>query len=127
MPYQETKFTLPIYIPDKLRQECAPQLAGPLKTIINNSLKQSIYPALWKYEWVTAAPKITCPKLIGDLHKISSTSDYSKVYEGFLKDWIMEDISENIDIGQFGGQAGMGTEHMIVCYLDRIMKLQSWQ
>ena len=120
---KKTKSTLPIDIPDKLRQECAPQLAGPLKTIINNSLQQSIYPAVWKYEWVTAAPKITCPKVIGDLRKISSTSDYSKVYEGFLKDWIMEDISENIDIGQFGGQAGMGTEHMIVCYLDRIMKL----
>ena len=40
---------------------------------------------------------------------------------------IMEDVGENIDIGQFGGQfggqAGIGTEHMIVCYLDRILKL----
>ena len=35
----------------------------------------------------------------------------------------MEDVGENIDIGQFGGQAGIGTEHMIVCYLDRILKL----
>ena len=35
----------------------------------------------------------------------------------------MEDVSENIDIGQFGGQAGIGTEHMIVCYVDRILKL----
>ena len=35
----------------------------------------------------------------------------------------MEDVSDNIDIGQFGGQAGMGTEHMIVCYLDRILQL----
>ena len=35
----------------------------------------------------------------------------------------MKDISENIDIGQFGGQPGMGTEHMIVCLLDRILKL----
>ena len=35
----------------------------------------------------------------------------------------MEDISKNIDIGQFGGQTGIGTEHMIVCFLDRILKL----
>ena len=35
----------------------------------------------------------------------------------------MEDISNNIDSGQFGGQAGMGTEHMLVCYIDRILKL----
>ena len=35
----------------------------------------------------------------------------------------MEDISKNLDIGQFGGQSGIGTEHMIVCLLDRILKL----
>ena len=32
-------------------------------------------------------------------------------------------ISENIDIAQFGGQAGMGTEHMLVCLLDRVLQL----
>ena len=98
-------------------------LAKPLSSIINNSLTQSQYPTVWKQEWVTPAPKISHPKEISDLRKISCTSDYSKLYEGFLKDWVMEDISENIDIGQFGGQPGMGTEHMIVCLLDRILKL----
>ena len=34
----------------------------------------------------------------------------------------MEDVCQNLDIGQFGGQAGLGTEHMIVCYLDRILQ-----
>ena len=58
-----------------------------------------------------------------DLRKISSTSDYSKVYESFLKHWIMEDISPNIDIGQFGGQAGMGTEHMLASLVNRILTL----
>ena len=35
----------------------------------------------------------------------------------------MEDIVDNIDVGQFGGQSGMGTEHMLVCFIDRILKL----
>ena len=35
----------------------------------------------------------------------------------------MEDICGNIDIGQFGGQKGMGTEHLVVCLVDRILKL----
>ena len=26
-------------------------------------------------------------------------------------------------MGQFGGQKGMGTEHMMVCFIDRILKL----
>ena len=68
-------------------------------------------------------PKISHPQAITDLRKISGTSHYNKVFEGFLKDWIMEDISHNIDIGQYGGQAGIGTEHLIVGLLDRILKL----
>ena len=120
---KKTKSTLPIDLPDKLRQECSMHLAAPLSNIINDSLSQGLYPALWKHEWVTPAPKIPQPQTISDLRKISCTSDYSKLYEGFLKDWIMEDVSEKIDIGQFGGQAGLGTEHMIVCFIDRILHL----
>ena len=63
------------------------------------------------------------PKTFKDLRKISSTSDFSKLFEGFLKDWIMEDISPFIDIGQYGGQSGIGTEHLIVCLVDRILQL----
>ena len=32
-------------------------------------------------------------------------------------------LCDNIDIGQFGGQPGTGTEHMIVCFMDRILQL----
>ena len=41
----------------------------------------------------------------------------------FLKDWILEGVSETIDIGQFGRQPGTGTENMMVCFMDRILKL----
>ena len=54
-----------------------------------------------------------------------STSDYSKLFEGFLKDRGMEDIVDNIDVGQFGEQSGMGTEHILVCFIDRIRKLHT--
>ena len=120
---KKTRSTLPLDIPDRLRQECSPLLAGPLTTIINNCLSQSVYPAEWKQEWITPVQKVTHPKVISDLRKISCTSDYSKLFEVFLKDWVMEDICKNLDIGQFGGQPGIGTEHMIVCMLDRILKL----
>jgi hypothetical protein len=120
---KKTRSTLPIDIPEKIRRQCSPFLAGPLTEIINSSLDQSQYPTVWKQEWVTPAPKISNPKLIKDLRKISGTSDYSKVFEGFLKDWIMEDVGKNIDIGQYGGQPGIGTEHLVVCLLDRVLKL----
>ena len=35
----------------------------------------------------------------------------------------MEDISPNIDVGQYGGQKGIGTEHLVVALVDRVLKL----
>lgn len=37
---------------------------------------------------------------------------------GFLKCWMMEDVNEYINIF---GQGGIGTEDMIVCFIDRIL------
>ena len=76
MKIKKTKSTLPIDIPDKVRQECAVLLAEPVTAIINNSLSQSVYPSIWKQEWVTQAPKVTHPQSFEDLRKISCTSDY---------------------------------------------------
>ena len=120
---KKTRSTLPLDLPDKLRQACAVELAEPVTDIINTCLTQGVYPALWKQEFVTPAPKVTNPKTIKDLRKISCTSDYSKLFERFLKDWVMEDISGNLDLSQYGGQIGTGTEHMIVCLVDRIKGL----
>ena len=120
---KKSKSTLPIDLPDELRKECAAHLSVPLTIIINSSLAQSVYPQLWKQEWVTPVPKISHPKTISDLRKISCTSDFSKTFEGFLKEWILQDISANLDKGQFGGQAGLGTEHLMVCFIDRILGL----
>ena len=83
---KKTRSTLPIDIPDKLRQECSPHLAAPVTAIYNDCLNQGYYPTLWKQEWVTPAPKIINPKDISDLRKISCTSDYSKIFEGFIKE-----------------------------------------
>ena len=123
MRIRKTKSTLPVDIPHILRKECALHLAAPLSEIYNQSLSLGQYPALWKHEWVTPAPKVSNPETVQDLRKIACTSDYSKLFEGFLKDWIIHDISQNLDTGQYGGQAGLGTEHMIVCFIDRIQHL----
>ena len=120
---KNTRSTFDIDIPNKLRKEFSPELSTPLSDIINSCLMEQYYPKLWKYEAVTPVPKVTHPKTVKDLRKVSSTSDFSKVFESFLRDWILEDISGKIDIGQFGGQAGKGTEHMMVFLVDRILKL----
>ena len=119
----KTKSTLPIDIPDKLRIECALDLAEPLTDIINTCLKDGRFPIAWRREWVTPVPKKKEVETCKDLRKVASTSDSSKIFETFLRDWITEDIGDKIDINQFAGKKGTGTEHMIVLMVDRILWL----
>ena len=120
---KKTKSTLPIDLPCQLTREFASQLSSPVTDIINTSLQQHKYPTLWKHEWVVLAPKKKEPKCLEDLRKISCTSDFSKLYEGFLKEWILEDIKPNLDFSQYGNEAGTGTEHMLVAFIDKVLKL----
>ena len=49
--------------------------------------------------------------------------DYSKIFETFLRKWIMEDINSKININQFAGRKGTGTDHLIVMMVDRVQQL----
>ena len=120
---KKTKSTLPGDLPDKLRKEASMFLAEPLTNIFNTCLNQGVYPKTWKLETVTPVPKKTKPEVLSDVRKIASTSDFSKIFEKYLKGWIMEDISNNLSKSQYGGKRGMGTEHAIVNFVDRILKL----
>jgi hypothetical protein len=111
-----TKSTLPIDIPARLRKEVAVELARPLTDIINSCLAEGVYPALWKREWVSPIPKVKEPEVLKDVRKVASTSDYNKVLESVIKDYITEDIAHNLDPKQFGGKKGHGTEHMLVSH-----------
>ena len=77
---KKTKSTLPIDIPEKLRKEVAPHLAAPLTIIYNNCLSSSVYPSLWKHEWVTPAPKVNNPLGVTDLRKISCIPQLGTYY-----------------------------------------------
>ena len=79
---------------------------------------------MWRREWCTPVPK---PKDGGDLktcddvRKVASTSDFAKIFESHLRGWVTEDIGNKININQFAGRKGMGTEHLVVKLLDRVL------
>ena len=73
---------------------------------------------------VTHVPKTKYqPQNCTQIRKIASTSDFSDNFEVFLRKWILEDIDKSININQFAGRRGMGTEHMIVAMVDRVLQL----
>ena len=53
----------------------------------------------------------------------AKSSTYQQLQELLVTHWIFEDISNKIDIGQFSGQEGTGTEHMLVCLVDSVLSL----
>ena len=40
-----------------------------------------------------------------------------------MKKWILEDIDRKININQFAGRKGTGTEHLIIMMMDRVLQL----
>ena len=45
------------------------------------------------------------------------------MYEGFLKEWILKDIHPNLDRSQYGNEAGTGTDHLLLAFVDKVLKL----
>ena len=101
-------------------------MAEPLTNIFNACLEQGLYPKTWKKEYVTPVPKGKpgqALKVLKDVRKIASTSDYSKIFEHFLLELILENISHKLNWRQYGGKKGIGTEHLMVEMIDRIKQL----
>ena len=117
------KSTQPIDLPSKLRKKFPCELATPMTDIINSCLEKYHYLQPWKHEWVISAEKVSNPAELKDLRKISLTSEFSLVFEGIIKDWIMEDIATKTDKAQYGNQKGTSTEHLVVNLMDRILDL----
>ena len=72
---KKTKSTFPIDLPEKIREEFAPELATPLTNIYNSCLEQGIFPNIWKEELVTPVPKKENMEEIKDSRNIVCLSD----------------------------------------------------
>ena len=118
---KKTKSTFPGDLPYTLRKEFSVELSLPLTNIYRCCLEKGVYPNQWKQELVTPVPKVVSPLTIKDLRKITCTSEFSKLFEGIVIDWIYEDIGCSIDPAQYGNQKGTGTEHLLVFLIDRIL------
>jgi hypothetical protein len=101
-------------IPWKIISEFSVELSDPLS---------NMWPNLWKYEFVTPVPKVYPPIKPDDLRKISGTKNLSKIYEALLSDFIIDDMSPNIDPSQFGNEKGLSIQHYLVKMIHRILTI----
>ena len=72
------------------------------------------WPKQWRIEYGVPLKKVANPENEDQLRIISLTNFYSKVYESFVIDWLMEFIGHKIDWAQYGGQKGNSISHYLI-------------
>ncbi|XP_033113564.1 uncharacterized protein LOC117114126 [Anneissia japonica] len=92
----------PSDLPIRLIKEFAFEIAEPLTIIFNSCLIQGTFPNLWKIASMTPVPKVKRAKDFASFRPISITPILARIFEGFLAEWVMDDMKHNIDTQQFG-------------------------
>ena len=106
-------------IPIKIVKNFDVELSGPISKIFNKISRTQIYPDHWKMENGIPLAKVYPPESESDLRIISKTPYISKLYEGFLCDWLMEVINPYLDPDQYGLK-GLSITHYLIKYINFI-------
>ena len=109
-------------IPAKIFKRFACQLGKPVTDVINASIRQGVWPNIFKMEIVTPVPKVSPPKNIEDLRNISGLPNLDKIAEKVIAKLIISDMKAKLDPSQFANQEGLGIQHYLVKFIDRILK-----
>ena len=91
-------------------KEFADELSVPFTDILNSSYSEGVVRVQWKKAIGVPIPKQQ-PQSMDKLRPVFFTSICAKVAEGFITNWILEDIYDEIDTLQFGNVKGVSTAH----------------
>ena len=104
----------PDMIPNRVFKEFAPELAPLIMDIYNCSLREGYVPDLLKRSIIYPLPKVSPPQEIQtDLRPISLTCTLAKVMEGFARNRLVAQISENFDPRQYTREGHSTTDALI--------------
>ena len=117
-----TKSTAHNDLPPKIIKEFAAELAQPLCHLFNASLQSGVVPDSFKIATVVPVPKKAPLERLSDLRPISLTPIFARVLEYFVCEWIKEDISDSLDLRQFGNIPKTSSTHYLVSLIDSILK-----
>lgn len=106
--------------PRKVLMEMGFLYATPLQEIFNTCIQNGDWPDSWKQEMVTLIPKKPNIKSTNDYRPIALTNFWSKTLESLIRDVILLDVGDQIDMRQFGGLKGTSCEHHLSHLYDSI-------
>ena len=107
-------------IPIKIYKEFAAYITELLTDVYNASLLQGKYPSIYKYEISTPVPKKYPVEKIEQMRNISGLLVADKVFEKLLSEMIISDMSDNLDLAQFGNEKKSSIQHYLIKMIHRI-------
>ena len=109
-------------IPPKIITDFAVHISIPLTKLMNSSIREGIWPDIFKGETVTPVPKSFPQKTSEDLRDITGLLTFNKIAEKSIGELIISDMKEKLDPSQYANQKGIGIQHYLINMLNRIFK-----
>ncbi len=106
-------------ITNRLLNELADVLAGPICSLINTSIRQGVVPHQWKVSRISPIPK-TMPvhNIESDLRPIAITCPISKVAETFISQFFNDHFDTLLDENQFGSTRNRSTTLALIKFAN---------
>ena len=101
-------------IPWTIICEYSVELSFPLCNIYNTGTLNGEWLNIWKYVFVTPAPKVFAP---------STADDLRKIYKALLSETILLDMEPNVDKYQNGNEKGLSIQHYFVNMVPKILTI----
>ena len=92
-----------------------------MANVINSSIKQGLWPDIFKLEIVTPVPKEYPPKNVDQLRNISGLLNLDKIAEKLLAELIISDMKGKLDPSQYANQKGIAIQHYLIKFIDKIL------
>ena len=111
----------PDNINPRVLKVAAEQLAVPLTSLFNLSLRTGKVPKLWKSSCIVPVPKKSRPSVLNDYRPVALTSQVMKIFERLVLNQLKPSVSEHLDPLQFAYQADIGVDDAITYLLNRAL------
>lgn len=108
-------------IPPIFLMRCAEALSKPLNIIFNQSLREGIFPKIWKEAMVVPIPKTGDKQLVENYRPICMLPVLAKVFEKLVSSYISWHIKQNLSDHQHGFIAKRSTSTNLMSYVEKLL------
>ena len=119
---RKTSSTVEGDIPANIKNEFLDLLCPAFTHLVNNCLKNTVFPECFKLETCIVIPKISPPQGLDELRNLGLTQFSSKVLEAVIIHYLMPFIEDKDDTAQFGGKKNLSCTHYLLELIEFVIE-----